>query len=114
MVVALLECMQLQISYTSENVVEGKTAAKEALQQRLGLKQADLPLVGIITRLTHQKGIHLIKHAIWRTLERNGQVFFLKYLSSSDAPPSFAWGRGECTHLKLVACQNVVICSDNN
>ncbi|KAK4347003.1 hypothetical protein RND71_033342 [Anisodus tanguticus] len=66
-----------EISYTSENVVEGKAAAKEALQQKLGLKQADLPLVGIITRLTHQKGIHLIKHAIWRTLERNGQVVLL-------------------------------------
>ncbi|TMW93447.1 hypothetical protein EJD97_011678 [Solanum chilense] len=67
----------IPIPYTSENVVEGKTAAKEALQQKLGLKQADLPLVGIITRLTHQKGIHLIKHAIWRTLERNGQVVLL-------------------------------------
>ncbi|PIN08580.1 Starch synthase [Handroanthus impetiginosus] len=67
----------IPVSYTSENVVEGKRAAKEALQQRLGLKRADLPLVGIITRLTHQKGIHLIKHAIWRTLERNGQVVLL-------------------------------------
>ncbi|KAK3188383.1 hypothetical protein Dsin_027944 [Dipteronia sinensis] len=67
----------IPISYTSENVVEGKRAAKEALQQRLGLKTSDLPLVGIITRLTHQKGIHLIKHAIWRTLERNGQVVLL-------------------------------------
>nr|Q43846.1 RecName: Full=Soluble starch synthase 3, chloroplastic/amyloplastic; AltName: Full=Soluble starch synthase III; Short=SS III; Flags: Precursor [Solanum tuberosum]CAA65065.1 glycogen (starch) synthase [Solanum tuberosum] len=67
----------IPIPYTSENVVEGKTAAKEALQRKLGLKQADLPLVGIITRLTHQKGIHLIKHAIWRTLERNGQVVLL-------------------------------------
>ncbi|KAA8520072.1 hypothetical protein F0562_014328 [Nyssa sinensis] len=67
----------IPISYTPENVVEGKRAAKEALQQRLGLKRADLPLVGIITRLTHQKGIHLIKHAIWRTLDRNGQVVLL-------------------------------------
>ncbi|CAK7351255.1 unnamed protein product [Dovyalis caffra] len=67
----------IPVPYTSENVVEGKRAAKEALQQRLGLKKADLPLVGIITRLTHQKGIHLIKHAIWRTLERNGQVVLL-------------------------------------
>ncbi|XVF26047.1 hypothetical protein REPUB_Repub13aG0266100 [Reevesia pubescens] len=67
----------IPISYTSENVVEGKRAAKEALQQRLGLKTSDLPLVGIITRLTHQKGIHLIKHAIGRTLERNGQVVLL-------------------------------------
>ncbi|XP_057986440.1 starch synthase 3, chloroplastic/amyloplastic isoform X2 [Hevea brasiliensis] len=67
----------IPVSYTSENVVEGKRAAKEALQQRLGLKKADLPLVGIITRLTHQKGIHLIKHAIWQTLDRNGQVVLL-------------------------------------
>lgn len=67
----------IPVPYTSENVVEGKRAAKEALQQRLGLKKADLPLVGIITRLTHQKGIHLIKHAIWRTLERGGQVVLL-------------------------------------
>uniref|UniRef100_A0A7N0UI48 starch synthase n=1 Tax=Kalanchoe fedtschenkoi TaxID=63787 RepID=A0A7N0UI48_KALFE len=67
----------LPVSYTSENVIEGKTAAKRALQQKLGLKVADLPLVGIITRLTQQKGIHLIKHAIWRTLERNGQVVLL-------------------------------------
>ncbi|KAK8551617.1 hypothetical protein V6N13_120069 [Hibiscus sabdariffa] len=67
----------LPIPYTSENVVEGKQAAKEALQQRLGLKKSDLPVVGIISRLTHQKGIHLIKHAIWRTLERNGQVVLL-------------------------------------
>ncbi|KAL0694387.1 hypothetical protein Bca4012_061567 [Brassica carinata] len=67
----------IPVPYTSENVVEGKRAAKKELQNRLGLKSADLPVVGIITRLTHQKGIHLIKHAIWRTLERNGQVVLL-------------------------------------
>ncbi|KAG4960127.1 hypothetical protein JHK87_036760 [Glycine soja] len=67
----------IPVSYSSENVVEGKRASKETLQQRLSLKKADLPLVGIITRLTHQKGIHLIKHAIWRTLERGGQVVLL-------------------------------------
>jgi glycogen synthase len=64
----------LQVPYTSENVVEGKTAAKRALQQKLGLQQIDVPIVGIITRLTAQKGIHLIKHAIHRTLESNSQV----------------------------------------
>lgn len=67
----------IPVSYTSENLVEGKRAAKEALQQRIGLKKSDLPLVGIITRLTHQKGIHLIKHAIWQTLDRGGQVVLL-------------------------------------
>ncbi|KAM0870415.1 hypothetical protein ACQ4PT_040015 [Festuca glaucescens] len=65
------------VHYTSENVVEGKSAAKRALQEKLGLHQTDAPLVGIISRLTAQKGIHLIKHAIYRTLERNGQVVLL-------------------------------------
>nr|CAB3482366.1 unnamed protein product [Digitaria exilis] len=67
----------IPVHYTSENVVEGKSAAKKALQQKLGLEQNDVPLVGIVTRLTGQKGIHLIKHAIHRTLERNGQVVLL-------------------------------------
>ncbi|KAK3143671.1 hypothetical protein QOZ80_4AG0303410 [Eleusine coracana subsp. coracana] len=67
----------IPVHYTSENVVEGKSAAKKVLQQSLGLQQTDSPIVGIITRLTVQKGIHLIKHAIYRTLERNGQVVLL-------------------------------------
>ncbi|RLM65866.1 starch synthase 3, chloroplastic/amyloplastic-like [Panicum miliaceum] len=67
----------IPVHYTSENVVEGKSAAKKALQQMLGLQQTDTPIVGIISRLTVQKGIHLIKHAIYRTLERNGQVVLL-------------------------------------
>ncbi|KAK1304752.1 hypothetical protein QJS10_CPB11g01349 [Acorus calamus] len=67
----------IPISYTSENVIEGKRAAKEALQKRLGLWTSEHPLVGIISRLTVQKGIHLIKHAISRTLERGGQVVLL-------------------------------------
>ena len=33
--------------------------------------------VAVVTRLTHQKGIHLIKHAAWRTLGRGGQFVLL-------------------------------------
>ncbi|KAF8775061.1 hypothetical protein HU200_005113 [Digitaria exilis] len=67
----------IPVHYTPDNVIEGKRAAKKALQQKLGLQQTDVPIVGIITRLTAQKGIHLIKHAIGRALERNGQVVLL-------------------------------------
>ena len=35
------------------------------------------PLVGVVARLTQQKGIHLIKHACWRALERGGQFVLL-------------------------------------
>eukprot|EP00887_Chlorella_sp_A99_P002310 scaffold10.g2310.t1 len=43
----------------------------------MNLAHADVPLVGCVTRLTHQKGIHLIKHAAWRALERGGQFVLL-------------------------------------
>ena len=43
----------------------------------MNLSNADAPIVGVVTRLTHQKGIHLIKHAAWRTLERGGQFVLL-------------------------------------
>eukprot|EP00249_Psilotum_nudum_P022055 c28356_g1_i1 orf=2-3733(+) len=67
----------IPLSYTSAEVVEGKRAAKAELQCRLSLTQSDRPLVGIVTRLTAQKGIHLIKHGLWRTLDRSGQVVLL-------------------------------------
>ncbi len=41
------------------------------------LLQADAPLVAVVTRLTHQKGTHLIKHAAWRALERGAQFVLL-------------------------------------
>ncbi|CAI5485485.1 unnamed protein product [Closterium sp. Naga37s-1] len=67
----------LPMRYSSEEVVEGKRAARDELRRRLNLRFDDRPVVGIVTRLTAQKGIHLIKHAIWRTLDRGGQVVLL-------------------------------------
>ena len=54
-----------------------QAAAKRALRQRMNLSDMDVPVVGVVTRLTHQKGIHLIKHAAFRTLERGGQFVLL-------------------------------------
>ena len=64
-------------NFNHENVAEGKAAAKAELRKRMDLSSADVPLVSVVTRLTHQKGIHLIKHAAWRTLERGGQFVLL-------------------------------------
>lgn len=60
-----------------EDAAEGKAACKEHLRREFGLSHADIPLVAVVTRLTPQKGIHLIKHAAWRTLERGGQFVLL-------------------------------------
>jgi len=67
----------LPVQYSSTNVVAGKSAARRELRSRFGLSQTDVPVVGVVTRLTHQKGIHLIKHAAWRCLERGGQFVLL-------------------------------------
>jgi starch synthase len=59
-------------------VVEGKAAAREELRRRVGLTAwGDKPLVGVVSRLTKQKGTHLIAHAAWRTVERGGQFVLL-------------------------------------
>ncbi|MDR2376708.1 MAG: glycogen synthase, partial [Treponema sp.] len=45
-------------SYTVSTLAGGKARAKEALQREFGLPvNADLPLIGMVTRLTAQKGV---------------------------------------------------------
>eukprot|EP00271_Cylindrocystis_brebissonii_P019716 TRINITY_DN6165_c0_g1_i1.p2 TRINITY_DN6165_c0_g1~~TRINITY_DN6165_c0_g1_i1.p2 ORF type:complete len:1113 (-),score=272.03 TRINITY_DN6165_c0_g1_i1:5404-8742(-) len=68
----------IPMKYDSHDVVEGKRAARRALQSRLGLRWGDdFPIVGVVTRLTAQKGIDLIKAGMWKTLERGGQFVLL-------------------------------------
>ncbi|CAL8472333.1 g11876 [Coccomyxa elongata] len=64
-------------NYGTADSAEGKAAAKAELRARMGLSGVEAPLVAVVTRLTHQKGIHLIKHAAWRTLERGAQFVLL-------------------------------------
>ncbi|CAG9465646.1 unnamed protein product [Pedinophyceae sp. YPF-701] len=68
----------LPLGFTANTCVEGKAAARKALRERLGMTDwGDKPIVGCISRLTAQKGMHLIKHAAWRTKERGGQFVLL-------------------------------------
>ncbi|GAQ78501.1 starch synthase [Klebsormidium nitens] len=70
----------LEFQYSAENV-DSKYANKYALRQKLGLStegdDEGRPLVGCVTRLVPQKGVHLIRHAIYRTLEMGGQFILL-------------------------------------
>ncbi|KAL8103493.1 hypothetical protein AgCh_027906 [Apium graveolens] len=74
----------LKVQY-SVNDLQGKHDNKEALRRQLHLSSADVcrPLVGCVTRLVPQKGVHLIRHAIYRTLELGGQFVLL---GSSPVP----------------------------
>ena len=65
--------------YTKENFA-GKLQNKKALQERLLLRQEDKedkPLVAYIGRLDGQKGVHLVHHALYYTLQRGGQFVLL-------------------------------------
>jgi starch synthase len=68
----------IPMKYDADSVVKGKKAARDELRSRLGLTgYGDKPVVGVISRLTAQKGIHLIKHAAHHTLSRGGQFVLL-------------------------------------
>jgi len=57
--------------------LKGKAACKRALKEALHLENGDKPIVSCISRLVPQKGIELIKRAIFRTLEKGGQFVLL-------------------------------------
>lgn len=51
----------LPAHYNAETVLEGKRANKAAVQKELGLREADdVMMIGIVSRLTWQKGVYLI------------------------------------------------------
>ncbi|MDD2879464.1 MAG: glycogen synthase GlgA [Rhodoferax sp.] len=56
----------------------GKARCKAALQQELGLDvKADAPLFGVVSRLTEQKGLHLVLAVLDQLLARGGQLVVL-------------------------------------
>ncbi|XP_048490623.1 probable starch synthase 4, chloroplastic/amyloplastic isoform X2 [Beta vulgaris subsp. vulgaris] len=69
---------RIEVQYNASDL-QGKMANKQALRRLLGLRLSDSmqPLVGCITRLVPQKGVHLIRHAIYRTIELGGQFVLL-------------------------------------
>lgn len=64
---------QLAANYTPETVAQGKPICKADLQAALGLpKRPDVPLLGFVGRLTHQKGVDLIAEIIPEWAEKTG------------------------------------------
>jgi len=58
--------------------IDMRVRNRAALQQRLGLKQSfDAPLFGVISRLTHQKGLDLLLGALPELLAQGAQVVVL-------------------------------------
>ncbi len=58
--------------------MSGKGQCKATLQRKLGLAlRPDLPLFGIVSRLTEQKGLHLLVELIDELVASGGQLFIL-------------------------------------
>ena len=65
-------------NYSIETVADGKAACKASLQQECGLAvRGEVPLFGMISRMTDQKGFDLIRDSAESTLEQDIQLLFL-------------------------------------
>lgn len=67
----------------SANWIDGKYKNKEALRNRFWLRHDYKPIIAVVSRLDHQKGVGLIRHAIFYALA-NGCQFVL--LGTSPEP----------------------------
>ncbi|QWR77895.1 glycogen synthase [Candidatus Magnetomonas plexicatena] len=65
----------IPVKYGPANI-DDKYKNKEALRHRLLLRQELKPIICAIGRLDHQKGVHLIRHALYYALQ-NGWQFIL-------------------------------------
>jgi starch synthase len=64
--------------YNAESVLANKPTCKQGLQEMLGLTQrSDAPLLGVVSRFAHQKGIDLITEVIPLWVEKHGVQFCL-------------------------------------
>ena len=74
-------------TYTAKDL-SGKAEAKEALLREFGITGGeDKPLVGMVTRLAHQKGTDLVREAFPALADRASLVL----LGSGDPPLEHAW-----------------------
>ena len=81
----------------------GKSACRTALQHEFGLaKQQDTPLLGVVSRLTEQKGVNLILEGLPDLLARGGQLIVL---GSGDAAFEAALREAMSTHPRSIAAR---------
>jgi starch synthase len=87
-------------TYSSDRMA-GKAVCKAALQRECGLDvQTAAPLFTVVSRLTEQKGLHLVAEAVPAIVERGAQ---LVVLGSGDAPLEAVFARAAKAHPRQVA-----------
>ena len=66
----------LKHHFDADNL-EGKLACKRDLQRECALEQRDVPLIGVIARLSQQKGLDLVERILGDLLRNDVQIIFL-------------------------------------
>lgn len=79
------------VAHFSADDLSGKAKDKAALQERVGLPiRSDVPLIGIVSRLTDQKGFDLVVNELNNILQNDLQVVVLG-TGYADYENAFAW-----------------------
>lgn len=83
--------------------ITGKSECRLALQTHIGIsQQTEKPIFAIVSRLTEQKGLHLVVEGIYEIINRGGQVVIL---GSGDKEIESAFEHVAKTHPESVALQ---------
>lgn len=61
----------------SQHTIDKKAFIKKQLRERLMLDEVHRPILGVVARLVPQKGLDLIRHALYHTLDHEGQFVLL-------------------------------------
>ena len=69
--------------------LEAKAGNAAALRQRLLLEESDKPIVAYVGRLDQQKGVHLVRHALFHALAHGAQFVLLGSSPEPDISDQF-------------------------
>jgi starch synthase len=69
----------------------GLAGNKEALRDRFWLRKTSSPLVAYVGRLDEQKGMQLVHHALFHTLDRGGQFVLMGDANYHDGINDHFW-----------------------
>ncbi len=84
----------LAATYSPEDL-SGKAACKRVLQEELGLEiKPDTPVIGMVGRLSNQKGLDLVDYIIADLMRENVQLVVLG-MGESRYVNLFSWAEGE-------------------
>jgi starch synthase len=75
---------KIAYNFSPYNYLKGKKTNKSALQKTLGMKESDLPVIGIVSRLTEAKGFDLIMNEIEGLLSKKDVQFAILGSGDSD------------------------------